>query len=86
MMKMKLPPILSENDVIEQLQYYPEFNEQERHIPAHLRLHLIQNVFDLFILLSPHLDLEQRFSRMIRMGYKARNPVSRGFWRQWMIF
>jgi hypothetical protein len=76
-----LPEILEEDKVIDKLKFYPEFVEEERNLPAHLRLHLIQNVLDLFILLSPHLDLEQRFSRMIRVGYKARNPAVRGFWK-----
>lgn len=76
-----LPKILDEDSVIEQLQDYPVLDESERQLPAHLRLHLIQNVFELFIVLSHHLDLEQRFSRMIRAGYRARNPVQRDFWQ-----
>lgn len=74
-----LPEILTEDEVIEKLNFYPEFYAEERKLPAHQRLHLIQNVLNLFILLSFHLDLEQRFSRMIRVGYKARNPVNREF-------
>ena len=76
-----LPEIMEEDEVIDKLKFYPDFDKEERKLPAHLRLHLIQNVLNLFILLSSHLDLEQRFSRMIRVGYKARNPVTREFWQ-----
>ncbi len=76
-----LPEIKTEDDIIKELEFYPEFLKEERNLPAHQRLHLIQNVLELFIVLSPHLDLEQRFSRMLRSGYIARNPVSRGYWK-----
>lgn len=76
-----LPEIKTEDDIIKKLAFYPEFLKEERNLPAHQRLHLIQNVLELFIVLSPHLDLEQRFSRMLRSGYIARNPVSSGFWK-----
>lgn len=76
-----LPHILTEDEVIEKLQFYPQFYEQERQLPAHLRLHLIQNVLRFFTPLPPHIELEQRFSRLIRAGYIARNPVKLGFWK-----
>ena len=76
-----LPEIKTEDNVIEELAFYPEFLEEERNLPGHQRLHLIQNVLELFIVVSPHLDLEQRFSRMIRSGYIARNSVNRDFWK-----
>ena len=44
-------------------------------MPAYLRLHLIQNSLQFFAPLPIHFDLEQRFSRMIRLGYQARNPA-----------
>ena len=56
-----LPEIKTEDDIIKELALYPEFLKEERNLPAHQRLHLIQNVLELFIVLSPHLDLEQRF-------------------------
>ncbi|MEJ1936516.1 ATP-binding protein, partial [Nostoc sp. NIES-2111] len=33
-----------------------------------------------FIPLGIHIDLEQRISRIIRIGYQARNPMLTGFW------
>lgn len=76
-----LPPIMTEDDVMEALARYPSYDEGERGMPSHLRLHAIQNALQFFAPLPVHLDLEQRFSRMIRTGYQMRNPVERGFWR-----
>lgn len=75
-----LPPILDQDNTSDLLERFPVYSEAHRKIPAHLRLHLIQDALQLFIPLPVHFDLEQRFSRMIRVGYQARNPALRGFW------
>lgn len=75
-----LPPILTQEEAIWQLAHYPQFDEQQRLLPAELRFHLLQEVLDFFEPLSIHLDLEQRFSRLIRRGYKVRNPLRRRDW------
>ena len=69
-----LPSIWTEDEVAGRLTYYPPYNERDRLAPAHLRLHLLQNTLQFFEPLPVHLELEQRFSRMIRTGYLARNP------------
>ncbi|WP_445626607.1 ATP-binding protein [Nostoc sp. DSM 114167] len=76
-----LPPILSEEEVMQFLANYPNYDEGERQLPSHLRLHLVQNALQFFEPLPIHIDLEQRFSRMIRAGYQARNPLKADFWR-----
>lgn len=76
-----LPPIMTEDEAMEALARYPLYDEREREMPAHLRLHAIQNALQFFAPLPVHIDLEQRFSRMIRTGYQMRNPTSRVFWR-----
>ncbi|MBM0744187.1 ATP-binding protein [Phormidium sp. CLA17] len=75
-----LPPILTQDETAERLAFYPEYDEEHRKMPAYLRLHLIQNTLQFFAPLPIHFDLEQRFSRMIRLGYQARNPAIIGFW------
>jgi hypothetical protein len=77
-----LPPILSQEEAGWQLSNYPEFDQQQRLLPAELRFHLIQEVLDFFEPLAIHLDLEQRFSRLIRRGYKTRNPHQRRSWAE----
>lgn len=76
-----LPPILTEDEVMEALAYYPPYDDGERQLPSHLRIHLIQSALQLFAPLPIHLDLERRVSRMIRASYQLRNPLSRDFWR-----
>lgn len=76
-----LPPILSEDEAMALLALYPDYDEGECQLPSHLRLHLVQNALQFVAPLPIHLDLEQRFSRMIRVGYQARNPLTAEFWR-----
>jgi hypothetical protein len=76
-----LPPIWSIDEVAESLVYYPEYRDEHREMPSHIRLHLIRSTLQLFIPLPIHFDLEQRFSSMIRLGYQARNPSLTGFWK-----
>jgi AAA domain-containing protein len=76
-----LPPIMTEDEAVEALARYPPYDESERHLPTHLRLHAMQSALQLFAPLPVHIDLEQRFSRMIRAGYQRRNPCDRAFWR-----
>jgi hypothetical protein len=74
-----LPPLLTTEEAFVLLQHLPVYNYRERLLPNHERLHLIQEVLQFFQPLPVHLDLEQRFSRLIRSGYRARNPISREF-------
>jgi hypothetical protein len=76
-----LPAIMTEDEVIEAMARYPSYDESERCLPAHVRLHAIWNALQFFAPLPVHIDLDQRFSRMIRIGYQMRNPLGRGFWR-----
>ncbi|MBW4485318.1 MAG: ATP-binding protein [Tildeniella torsiva UHER 1998/13D] len=76
-----LPPIWTEDEVEESLRVYPEYDEEHRKMASHLRLHLIRNALQIFIPLPVHFDLEQRFSSMIRLGYQARNPSLKGFYK-----
>lgn len=75
-----LPPIWASDEVAKLLMQYPDHEEAQRTWPTELRFHLIRNAANFFEPLPIHLDLEQRFSSMIRMGYLARNPVRPGFW------
>src|SRR5256885_6601133 len=77
-----LPPIKTDDEAAEALSRYPSYDPAERQMPAHLRLHLIQNASASFIALPVHLDLNQRISRMICAGYQHRNPVAPGHWRR----
>jgi hypothetical protein len=53
-----LPNIWDQQQVSELLARYPEYKEEHRQLPAHLRLHLIQDALQLFTPLPIHFDLE----------------------------
>jgi ABC-type oligopeptide transport system ATPase subunit len=75
-----LPAIWSSDEVARRLMRYPKYDEAQRTWPSEVRFHLIRNAANFFEPLPIHLDLEQRVSCMLRMGYLARNPLERGFW------
>jgi hypothetical protein len=75
-----LPPIWSKEQVIDMLQYYPDYQKAHRQWPPELRLHLIRNVLKFFEVMPRHIDLEQRISSMLRLGYEARNPRLHGYY------
>ncbi|WP_096202054.1 ATP-binding protein [Bacillus sp. FJAT-45350] len=70
-----LPPIFTEDDVIEQISVFPRFDEKERTLNASYRFHCVQRLFQYFQPFENHLDLEQRISRAIRQGYLHRSPI-----------
>ncbi|WP_066070808.1 ATP-binding protein [Neobacillus soli] len=72
-----LPPIFTEDDVIEHLSVFPPHDEKERSLNATYRFHCIQRLFQYFQPFEKHLDLEQRISRAISQGYLHRNPMKK---------
>jgi hypothetical protein len=70
-----LPPILNKEAVIEVLSCLPYQSDDERKLDAEYRYHCVQRLFQYFEPLNKHIDIEQRFSRTIRQGYLARNPL-----------
>ena len=77
-----LPPILSEEDAVELMGVYPTYHEQERLLEPQYRYHCVQRLFRYFQPLGQHIDLEQRFSRVIRQGYLGRNPATKDYVQQ----
>lgn len=80
-----LPPIFEEEDVALQIRKYPDYDEKQRKLGRQTRLHLIQQISDYVEPLPSHFLVEQRLSRLIRHGYKARNPFSPAVIRQFHI-
>lgn len=74
-----LPHILSKEEAVDKLAYYPPFDENERKLDSHIRLHLVQRLFQYYQPIFQTIDLESRVSRMIRMGYVHRNPFNPEF-------
>ncbi|WHY86526.1 ATP-binding protein [Neobacillus novalis] len=72
-----LPPIFTEEEVVDQLSVLPPYDEKERSLNANYRFHCLQRLFQYFQPFENHLDLEQRISRAIRQGYLHRNPMKK---------
>src|SRR6266545_1571163 len=77
-----LPPVLTDDQATVRLAHYPQYDEARRRAPDHIRYHLIQNGLRCFIPLDIHLDLQRRFSCLIRVGYAGRNPLAADFWKR----
>lgn len=71
-----LPRILTSARVTDLMRREPAFHKSERLLPPELRLHAVQRVANYIDPVWVFLDIEQRFSRLIRNGYIARNPLS----------
>ncbi|GED17239.1 ATP-binding protein [Aneurinibacillus migulanus] len=69
-----LPPILSQEGAYDKLCFYPPYLEGERQLAPELRFNALYRLQQFFQPVTQHLDLERRFSRLIRTGYLSRNP------------
>lgn len=74
-----LPDILSIEEVIDKLSFFPKFIEEEKNLDSHIRLHLVQRLYEYFQPLPIHIDIENKISRIIRQGYISRNPISKNY-------
>jgi hypothetical protein len=81
-----LPPILTEEECVRALSYYPETSENYAHLSKEERKHLIFGAIDFFQPLSIHLLLEQKISRILRIGYLGRNPFKKSVTRNFSYY
>lgn len=77
-----LPPILSKAEAIDQMVRTNYIKDKDRSLPPHIRLHLLERANRFFEPLPNHIQLEQRFSILLRQGYISRNPFRRGYWKE----
>jgi AAA domain len=75
-----LPPIWTRAEVTRLLAQFPPYSPKQRRLPAHLRLHLIENAREFFIPQGIHLEIEMRISCMLRRGLQQRNPMEWAYW------
>lgn len=71
-----LPLTNTRQQALDEMQRLPEYSEEMRLLPAHLRTPAAMDVLHFFQPLSIHLKLEGMVSRMIRDGYLPRNPLN----------
>ncbi|MNO23704.1 Transposon Tn7 transposition protein TnsC [compost metagenome] len=80
-----MPKIMGEDELLEAIPNYPDYDQTQRKLNRRLRLHCVQQLSDYVEILPIHLYIEQRFSRMIRHGFVARNPLQREYARQFHV-
>ncbi|MCP3776346.1 ATP-binding protein [Paenibacillus sp. MZ04-78.2] len=80
-----LPKIMDEDELMDDIPNYPDYHQSQRSLSRRLRLHCVQQLSDYVEVLPIHFYIEQRFSRMIRHGYVARNPLQREYARQFHV-
>jgi hypothetical protein len=74
-----LPPIWSENEVIDMLSQNGGHHDGERQLDAQYRLHCVHRLFRYFQPLEQHISIERQFSLCIRQGYLHRNPLAKEY-------
>lgn len=70
-----LPPVLTDQEFSRLARFFPPHDDKIRDTPKHVRLMHVQRVMQFFMPMETHLLLSQRFARIIRDGYVARNPL-----------
>lgn len=77
-----LPRILTTQEAAKKLLHNPNYNESMRHLPKEVRYQMLEDIVRFFAPLNIHIDLERRFSRVIRTGCIERNPLNASFWNE----
>lgn len=74
-----LPPIFSEDDVLERFMVTPRITEQDKQSEMNIRYHVLKRIKNFIQPLPIHFEVERRLSTLIRRGYLARNPLDKTF-------
>jgi len=74
-----LPPIFSEDDVLERFMVTPRITQQDKQSEPNIRYHVLKRVKNFIQPLPIHFEVERRLSTLIRRGYLARNPLDKTF-------
>lgn len=80
-----LPPIYETEQVAKLLTDFPDYDDSQRSWGGETRKHCVEQIKHFMQPLPYHLKLESSFSRIIRDGYIARNPLSPIFVRQFSV-
>src|SRR5690625_5093191 len=74
-----LPPIISEDNVLDRFMVTPRISEQDKLSATNIRYHILKRVRNFIQPLPIHFEVERRLSTLIRRGYLARNPLDTTF-------
>ncbi len=70
-----LPPIFSEDEVLERFMVTPRISDQDKLSETNIRYHVLKRVRNFIQPLPIHFEVERRLSTLIRRSYLARNPL-----------
>ncbi|WP_231687716.1 ATP-binding protein [Bacillus sp. CHD6a] len=74
-----LPPIFTEDDVLERFMVTPRITEQDKKRETNIRYHVLKRIKNFIQPLPSHFEVERRLSTLTRRGYLARNPLDKTF-------
>lgn len=74
-----LPPIFSEDEVLDRFMVTPRISEEDKQSETNIRYHVLKRVKNFIQPLPIHFEVERRLSTLIRRGYLARNPLDKSF-------
>ncbi|MDD2336634.1 MAG: ATP-binding protein [Geobacteraceae bacterium] len=77
-----LPPRWETAEVCKRLSLEPYYDEDERRKPALDRLECVNNISKCVFVMPDCIEIERRFSGMLRSGYCERNPLTAQYIRQ----
>lgn len=80
-----LPPIFSEDDILEQFIRYPLIHDVEKNENKNVRHHMIKRIKNFIQPLPDHFSIENKLSTLIRRGYLARNPLDKNYFERLKI-
>jgi hypothetical protein len=69
-----LPPVLSEDQLIDVLMLLPEFSVEQRDWPSEERLQMLLTLQNFMVPMSRHIELIRAVDSMLRAGYVGRVP------------
>ncbi|HHQ1546812.1 TPA: ATP-binding protein, partial [Staphylococcus aureus] len=74
-----LPPILSEDDVMDRFMVASRITNQDKQSATNIRYHVLKRIKKFIQPLPIHFEVKRRLSTLIRRGYLARNPLDKTF-------
>ncbi|WP_242223152.1 ATP-binding protein [Bacillus cereus group sp. BfR-BA-01380] len=77
-----LPPIFTEDDVLERFMVAPRITRQDKAQEANIRYHILKRIKTFMQPLPIHFEVERRLSTLIRRGYLARNPLDKTYFER----
>ncbi|OXS75824.1 ATP-binding protein [Domibacillus enclensis] len=77
-----LPPIFTENDVLERFMVAPRITSQDKAQETNIRYHILKRIKTFIQPLPIHFEVERKLATLIRGGYLARNPLNKTYFER----